>query len=355
MNLLIIDPDSGMHEFYSELLLSRFPNLYITYSPSAASALHAYEDGAFDLVLTESRLPDMDILSLLGKLMLKGCPVIVISSIVSERLIVETLRAGAIDFVSKSSLKIDILVPVVKRALIEGDRWSQTLQFASGIPRRPEYEAADKTMRDFLNLERFEARRQQLARGVMRNSLASLHDGEICQIVYLYIKLNFPTALLQHNEKDFIDRTIDRSMHICVATPERYGGSLWIRKDDAVIFAFPEEGILPAVLSAMEIYSSIAIFNRSMSRHMDQICVVSGVTTGQTIYRTNRESIYSEALNMSAHLATKKETGESEIWITGEVEEGIGVRAKRYFQYDGPFEGAQVYRYSLNPPVVKKS
>jgi len=350
MDILIIDPDAGMQEYYNELFLSQFNNLGIAFVNSAESALASMESHPFDLVISESRLPDMNILELIEKMIAKKLPIILVSSDTSRRLIVETIRAGALDFVPKSSLKNEILVPVLKRAFLEADRWMKIQHYSATLPHRPEYEKIDQFFSSFIVQETFEKKRELLSRGMMRSSLSSLNEGESCLIVYLYFQIVFPESLINGSfEKNFIEKVVQKTMQSVITVPERYGGSLWIRKEDAAFFAFPEEGMLSAALAAMEIYSAIQLVNRTTERLSDPIVLKTGISSGQTIYHANHELIYSEALNLAAHLAIRQDRTENGIWVTPEIYENLGPRAKKYFKNDGLFESHSVYTYLMSP------
>lgn len=71
------------------------------------SALHAaLDDGTWDVVLCDYRLPNLDALTALNIALARGLdlPFIIVSNVISERDAIEVMRAGAHDFLFKHSL-----------------------------------------------------------------------------------------------------------------------------------------------------------------------------------------------------------------------------------------------------------
>lgn len=115
--LLIVDDDASVVEYLLEVLGDRYQAAGET-SPEAALARVARED--FDVVISDVEMPGMRGPELLAAI-LEVKPrqaVLLITAFGSIELAVQTVRAGACDFVTKP-FKIDTLVLAIERALRE--------------------------------------------------------------------------------------------------------------------------------------------------------------------------------------------------------------------------------------------
>jgi len=349
MNLLIIDPDREIHEYYRQLFNSIFnKKINIICEVGGESALNRLDREHFDLIITETLLPDSDIFSLLYELIAKHLPVIIISSEKSERLIVETLRAGAIDYLTKKNLKLGILEHIIKRSFLEGDRWMEILKFANTISHRPEYDRENELLKAFLIRERYEKRNQNLPLGYLGDGNVALREGETYNIIYFYLQIHLPQQMTRSYDQESIERTLRDLLLMCTEICEHYGGRNWGKKNDGAFFAFLDSSYQQAVIAAIEIYSNVNLFSAKMENLMENISVTIGIDAGQTVYKEDKSSIYSEALNLSAHLALNKELNGSAIWITTDIYNSISEGCQRYFEKSQDYEGAGVFRFVMD-------
>ena len=90
-----------------------------TVADTKASFEAAFRDGSFDLILADYSLPDFDGLSALKivRASSERLPFIFVSGVLGEDIAVDSLLAGATDYVTKQ--KLSRLVPAVRRALTE--------------------------------------------------------------------------------------------------------------------------------------------------------------------------------------------------------------------------------------------
>src|SRR5688572_16587772 len=86
MNLLVVDPDPGIREFYHRLFQAEFRTVQLTFSNDLGEAKSHLAKPGFDVVLTEGSLPGL--FEFIEDLTKSGIPCIVISSDATERLIV---------------------------------------------------------------------------------------------------------------------------------------------------------------------------------------------------------------------------------------------------------------------------
>ncbi|MCB1175627.1 MAG: response regulator [Spirochaetales bacterium] len=343
MNILVVDPDRALQEYYTHLLEAEFRDVTLSFRASAQEALEFIPAHAFDIVLTESRVGDMDLFEFIQKLKKLDLPCLVVSSDNSERLIVESILAGAVDFISKNNIKLGHLPYAIARALLGHERWLAARDAVAALPPRPEYEKIDRKVREFMRAERMELRRKALAEAPPRETV--FIEGETYFIIYLYVQLQFPDSFRTNvDERRFLatqNRTLTRFAEIV----PRYGGNVWTRKEDAIFFAFLGEDYSSALLAAIEIRASMKIFNLTMENLPEPIQVAQGIAAGQTVYKEDHSQIYCEALNLSAHLAIYGDMPNG-LLLTSQVTEQLTPRARKYlFKSPAKFEGHQIYHF----------
>jgi len=114
---LVVDDDSTIR--YTLRGMLELAGVTIEEAADGISALECLERGAFDLVITDLRMPRMDGFELLRKIRERGSAaprVIVVTAHGSERHAVEAIKSGAYDYFRKP-FDIDELKAVVGRAL----------------------------------------------------------------------------------------------------------------------------------------------------------------------------------------------------------------------------------------------
>ena len=348
MNLLIIDPDVEIHEYYRNLFHSIFTGINIICELDGDSAITRLGTDEIDLVITETLLPDYDIFTILYEVTSKNLPVVVISSEKSERLIVETLRAGALDFLTKKNLKLGLLEHIIKRAFLEGDRWMEILKFANTIRHRSEFDRENELLKAYLIRERYEKRNLNVPMGYLGDGTIALKEGETYNIIYLYIQLHFPEQLMSSYDQGTIQRMMREILSMCISISEHYGGRNWTKKYDGAFFAFLNESYQQAVIAALEIYANVKLYSAKIENLSEEIFVTMGIAVGQTVYHEDKSNIYCEALNLSAHLAINKDSRGSALWITSDIADSVSDGCRRYFQKGNDYEGSKVYKFEMD-------
>jgi len=344
MDILIVDADQGIRDYYSRLLEAEFRSVRVDFRSSAADALDAILKSHYDLIITESRLPDRPIFEFLDDLVDKKLPVVVVSAESSERLIVECLRSGAMDFLSKSNIKLGQLTTILTRALLEADRYVKLLHYADTLPHRPEFLKVSGKLRNTVKEERAESSRRLINLGYVDKTESDLIEGESYPVTYLYVLLQMPAAIQNNLDPRRYLSLKDRILDKIIQIPPGYGGTLWTRKEDGCFFAFLTDNPLVAVLSALEIRATMNIFHATLENLPALPAVNMGISTGLTVYRRNKSEIYSEALNLAAHISMYNGLTNG-IMVTQEQFEKLGPRAMKYFFHTGDFEGRPAYRY----------
>ncbi len=118
LKILIVDDDDVDRMAVRRALEKSGLEVEITEADGAATALEALRHGNFDCALLDYLLPDGDGLSLLRDTRAANIstPVVMLTGQRDERLIVELLRAGAADYLSKNELSGETLCHAVQTA-----------------------------------------------------------------------------------------------------------------------------------------------------------------------------------------------------------------------------------------------
>jgi PAS domain S-box-containing protein len=97
------------------------PDLDVEIVGTGQECLTRAESGAFDVLLLDNRLPDMDGLDVLKELSSKPIPlpVVVVTAVGDESLVVQVLRLGACDYVPKAGNYVKSLPTILRNAVAE--------------------------------------------------------------------------------------------------------------------------------------------------------------------------------------------------------------------------------------------
>ena len=113
------------------------PEFEIEIAPTGQAFLEQLPEAAFDLLLLDYRLPDMDGLDVLKTLLHAGwrTPVVMVTGVGDEDLVVKALRLGAANYVSKQGNYLETL-PDLLRGVVEDDRRNQSRGAPAAAARR---------------------------------------------------------------------------------------------------------------------------------------------------------------------------------------------------------------------------
>jgi diguanylate cyclase (GGDEF)-like protein len=114
--ILIVDDDETVRESLCDFL--EFHEFVVTAVASAAQALETMATNDFDLVISDLVMPKMDGIALLKSIRDSGkdIPFLVMTGFASIEYAVESMKAGATDFLTKP-LKFDHVMLIIKRVL----------------------------------------------------------------------------------------------------------------------------------------------------------------------------------------------------------------------------------------------
>jgi CheY-like chemotaxis protein len=109
-NILVVDDAPG-DRMLAGRLLEKDADLRVQFAGHGGEALAAMADAAFDLVVTDLMMPEMDGLQLVAAVRDRHplVPVILMTSLGSEEIAVQALQQGAASYVPKTALPRDLL------------------------------------------------------------------------------------------------------------------------------------------------------------------------------------------------------------------------------------------------------
>jgi two-component system response regulator HydG len=115
IELLLVDDDQSLCETLAIGLKRR--GFHVTWHTSAAEALRAFDEGDFDVVVTDLQMREMSGIELCERVAANrpDVPVVVLTAFGSLDAAVDAIRAGAYDFISKP-VEVDALAISVERA-----------------------------------------------------------------------------------------------------------------------------------------------------------------------------------------------------------------------------------------------
>jgi len=345
MDILIVDSDTGIRDYYRSILSSEFRGIALDFESTAQRAKEKIIQKSFDLIITETMI-EGEIFDFLLFLRSNYLPFIIITSEQSQRLIVECMRMGALDFLSKNKIKTGIFPQIIVRALLEADRWQHLIQAEEEIPHRPEYLKTNEQLISFLTEERKEMARHSMNEGLLTTKFLEPVEGAAVHIIYVYARLIIPDSYLAVFDEPKMTALKMNLLTQITGVSEKYGAHLWVTKEDSCLFAFYDESYMQAVLSAINMRAAFQLYTITSFPEGESPRLNIGMAAGQTLYRMNKTEIYSEALNLSAHMAIYGNKSHF-IMITEEIYRSIGPRAQKYFFLSDPFENQNVYSFEL--------
>jgi len=134
LSILIVDDSFDDREFFTRLLEDASQRLWAVEGVhSAAECLDHLGRLHFDCVLLDYNLPAKDGLRLLNEIRLKwpDLPVVMLTGEGNENVAVQALKAGAQDYVPKSTVTSDTLSTVIENAMARKKEEAQFLYLAS--------------------------------------------------------------------------------------------------------------------------------------------------------------------------------------------------------------------------------
>ena len=134
--ILVVDDESSIRKTLKDIL--EFEKHKVELAPNGADALDLFREDEFDAVLLDIKMPEMDGLEVLEKMMqIREAPVIMISGHGTIETAVEAIKKGAYDFIVKPP-DLNRLLITIRNAIEKKELVTQTRQLKQEIDRKYE-------------------------------------------------------------------------------------------------------------------------------------------------------------------------------------------------------------------------
>ena len=151
------------------------------------------------------------------------------------------------------------------------------------------------------------------------------------------------SALSTKEQRPKLDQTYDALHDLIELTAFKYGGSLWSWQGDGGLLAFwGKSHTLNALYFCFEMRGLLPVFNLKDSRIQSDISLRFGIDTGAAVYKNDKGSILSKAINFASHLE-KKCTDSNSISLSTKVHSLLSGKQKALFGKPDNLEGNGYY------------
>ena len=263
--LLVVDDEENVRNSLAELLETR--NFCVTATDSAENALKLLENTTFDLVLSDLLMPRIDGIALAKaiKEMGQNVPVVVMTGYASIETAVESMKAGASDFITKP-FNADQITIVISRTL-ENRKLHQLAQEREYFEHLSNTDGLTELYnhRYFHNILNIEVERERRYKRPLSLLMIDIDDFKSCNDTHGHLAGD---VVLQQ-----VGALVKKSTRGCDYVA-RYGG-----EEFAVIL--PETSKQEALVVAERIRASIAehLFTTSTGNSIGNVTVTIGLSS----------------------------------------------------------------------------
>ncbi len=221
LKILVVDDDEVDRMALRRALNKAGVQIELSEVSDGNSAIAALSSNFYDCVFLDYRLPDQDGLILIQKLYNLGIksPVIVLTGQGDEQIAVELMKAGAIDYLSKSRLSPEILAQVVRhavrvyRAEMQVGLAMQQLRESNELLTRKNQELeVQRQQIELQNLKLIEASR--LKSQFLATMSHELRTPMNAIIGFSQLLLRPKCGELMHQQKDMVERILNNGKHL---------------------------------------------------------------------------------------------------------------------------------------------
>lgn len=143
--ILVVDDESSIRRTLKEIL--EFEKHTVELAPNGPEALEMFRDDEYDAVLLDIKMPEMDGLEVLEKMMqVREVPVIMISGHGTIETAVEAIKKGAYDFIVKPP-DLNRLLITIRNAVEKKELINQTRQLKREIDKKYEIVGESESIR----------------------------------------------------------------------------------------------------------------------------------------------------------------------------------------------------------------
>ena len=298
--ILLVDDDPAIRDLVTRRLEES--GFDCTTAADGTEAIEFLQKRPFDMVLLDIMLPDLNGLTVLRKIRENEAtarlPVIMVSANDENVQIVEAFNSGANDYITK---------PINFPVALERIRSHLRGVLEPAAPRPEISEVGGDPV-----------------------GTGHYQVGQTYATVFVYLKLHMSATLTKTRSENHLAGMIEQILQLLRETALRYGGRQWGRREDSCFFAFAREQHEVALLAAIEMQTLIDMYYMLEDVTPERMALNIGIAAGDVIYRADPSTIYSDALNLSSHLAS--EAGRGNIRVAPALYESFGSRARWYFE-----------------------
>jgi len=190
-------------------------------------------------------------------------------------------------------------------------------------------------------LEKFDGEPHQL------DNWGILKEGELYELAFISIDIVGNTKLQKSFSKEEIEKVYKEFQNYVYNGVTKFNGKVWNWAGDGGLCAFyTDNKAESAIRAAIYLLLNMVLFNDIENTLGVSINIRLAVDRGNTIYKVDKGSIFSETINYVCHLE-KNGTDVNSISITVEVYEALSQYLKRFFTESGKFEDKVVYKFQL--------
>ncbi len=334
MNLYILDYDNSIINYYSNFFRLEFPKIEIKFFNDKVSFLESIQKNVPDFVITEFEIDQpFELFKILKE---KNICFLVISRLFNERVIVESLKHGAYDFIHKSNLKLDYLKIVISRVLLDIPRWKDINSQLSKKPYFPEFEKYDNQLIQLaLELSNLGELNQ--------SKFPDFIEGKSYKLNFLTVKIVVPDQIQFFYSEEEIQKLHLEWIQKLTNIVQGNGGLIWLKKSDSFTAVFPENYYLLPIICALKINAEI--IQILVNLELESLKLVCAMDHGSVVYRQEKENLYSESINLTYHMIDKLPP-DYPIYITENIYKKLNPREKSYFfKEEYNFEGNEIYHF----------
>ncbi len=144
--ILVVDDESSIRRTLKEIL--EFEKHQVDLAPNGEEALEMFRDNEYDAVLLDIKMPEMDGMEVLEKMMqIREVPVIMISGHGTIETAVEAIKKGAYDFIVKPP-DLNRLLITIRNAVEKKELVTQTRQLKKEIDKKYEIVGESESIRE---------------------------------------------------------------------------------------------------------------------------------------------------------------------------------------------------------------
>lgn len=332
MKLYILDLDTSIKEFYLNFFNTEFSRINVEFFYNVQEFLDKIQIEKPDLVITEFDIENpYFIFEFLNK---KKIPFILISHLFTERIVVESLKHGAYDFIYKKNLKYGYLKKVISRFLLDIRRWNQVNEILSTSSVDPDFSQIDNELKQ-ISL-------QFSLTGEIEFPTPTFIEGKLYTLNFLTIKLIpiVDSLVLSEEEiKKYLIGILQKLKEIV----QNYNGQIWIQKNDSFTAVFHAQDYLNPILASLQAQAFLVQFLSNWEA--DLFKCTSCIEQGTVRYTKDKQNLYSNAINYTYHLVEKLDP-KYKIFITETIYKNLDKRAKLYFfKNETLFENNTIYHF----------